>query len=72
MADVGAEKTLVDDDVGGVLIGGGVGRALIGVSFPSYVRLATLLLLVLSLLLHLLPFLSSSLSPSLIYGHLAI
>jgi hypothetical protein len=57
VADVGEEKTLVDGDVGGVLIGGGVGGALGGVPFLPYMCLATLLL-VLSLLLHLLlPFL---------------
>jgi hypothetical protein len=33
VADVGEEKALVDDDVGGVLIGGGVGGALVGVPF---------------------------------------
>jgi hypothetical protein len=58
VADVGEEKTFVDGDVGGVLIRGGVGGVLVGVSFPSYVRLATLLLVVVSFLLHLLlPFL---------------
>jgi hypothetical protein len=58
VADVGEEKTFVDGDVGGVLVGGGVGGALIGVPFPSYVRLATILLVVVFLLLHLLlPFL---------------
>jgi hypothetical protein len=58
MADVGEEKTIVDGDVGGILVGGGVGGALVGVSFPSYVCLATLFLVVVFLLLHLLlPFL---------------
>jgi hypothetical protein len=58
MADVREERTFVDGDVGGVLVGGGVGGALVGVPFLSYVRLATLLLVVVSLLLHLiLPFL---------------
>ena len=33
MADVGEEEALVDDDVGGVLVGGGVGGALVGVPF---------------------------------------
>jgi hypothetical protein len=57
VADVGEEKTFVDGDVAGVLIGG-VGGALVGVPFPSYVRIATLLLVVVFLLLHLLlPFL---------------
>ena len=52
MADVGEEKAFVDDDVGGVLVGG----ALIGVPFPAYVCIAALLLVV-SLLLLLLPLL---------------
>ena len=56
MANVGEEKTLVDGDVGGVLMRGGVGGALIGVSLPSHVSLATLLVVVLLLYL-LLPFL---------------
>jgi hypothetical protein len=50
VADVGEEKTFVDGDVGGVLVGGGVGGALVGVPLPSYVRLATLLLVVVLLL----------------------
>jgi hypothetical protein len=53
MADVGEEKSLVDGDVSGVLIGGGVGGALVGVPFMPHVRLAAFLLVVL-LLLHLL------------------
>jgi hypothetical protein len=57
VSDVGEEKTFVDGDVGGVLARG-VGGALVEVPFPSYVRLATLLLVVVFLLLHLLlPFL---------------
>jgi hypothetical protein len=71
VADVGEEKTLVDSDVCGVLIGGGVGGALIGVPFPTHVGIAALLL-VISLLLLLLPLLSLSLSLSLDTGHLAI
>jgi hypothetical protein len=35
VADVGEEKTLGDDDVGGVLVGGGVGGALVGVPLPA-------------------------------------
>jgi hypothetical protein len=57
MADIGEEKTFVDGDVGGVLVGRGVGGALVGVLFPSYVRLATLLVVVLLILHLLLPFL---------------
>jgi hypothetical protein len=49
-------EDLVDGDVGGVLVGGGVDGALIGVPFSPHVRLATLLLIV-SPFLHLLPFL---------------
>jgi hypothetical protein len=51
VADVGEEETLVDGDVGGVLIGGGVSGALIGVPFPTHMGIATLLLVVLLLLL---------------------
>jgi hypothetical protein len=50
--DVGEEEAFVNGDVGGVLVVGGVSGALIGVSFPPHVRLATLLL-VISFLLHL-------------------
>jgi hypothetical protein len=56
VADVGEEKAFVDGDVGGVLVGGGVGGAFVGVPFLPHVRFATLLL-ILSFLLHLLPFL---------------
>jgi hypothetical protein len=54
VADVGEEKTLVDGDVCGVLVGGGVGGALIGVPFPANMGIAALLLVV-PLLLLLLP-----------------
>jgi hypothetical protein len=63
VADVGEEEALVDDDVGGVLVGGGVGGALIGVPFLTYVGIAALLLVV-PLLLLFFPFLLSSLSLS--------
>jgi hypothetical protein len=53
MADVGKEDTFVDGDVGGILVRR-VSGSLVGVSFLSYVRLATLLLVVVHLLLHLL------------------
>jgi hypothetical protein len=53
VADIGEEETLVDGDVGGVLIGG----PLIEVPLPSHVCLATFLLVVVLLILHLLPFL---------------
>jgi hypothetical protein len=46
VADVGEEEAFVDDDVGGVLVGGGVDEALIGVLFPTYVAIAALLLVV--------------------------
>jgi hypothetical protein len=46
VADVGEDKSLVDGDVGG-----GVGGALSGVSFPTYVGIAALLLVVPLLLL---------------------
>jgi hypothetical protein len=51
VADVGDEKTLVDGDVGGILVGGGVGGAHIGVPFPTYMGIAALLLVVFLLLL---------------------
>jgi hypothetical protein len=51
VADVGEEKAFGDGDVGGVLVGGGVGGALIGVSFPTYMGIATLLLVILLLVL---------------------
>jgi hypothetical protein len=51
VADVGEEKAFGDGDVGGVLVGGGVGGALIGVSFPTYMGIATLLLVILLLFL---------------------
>jgi hypothetical protein len=54
VSDVWEEKSLVDDDVGGILVGGGVGGAFIGVSFPTYVGIAALLFVV-PLLLLLLP-----------------
>jgi hypothetical protein len=71
VANVGEKESLVDGDVSGVLVGGGVGGALVGVLFPAYVGIAAHLLVV-SLLLLLLPFLSLSLSLSLEIGHLAI
>jgi hypothetical protein len=37
VANVREEKAFLDGDVGGVLVGGGVGGALVGVPFPSYV-----------------------------------
>jgi hypothetical protein len=55
VANVGEEEALVDDDVGGVLVGG-VGGALVGVPFPTHVGIAALLLVV-PLLLLLLPLL---------------
>jgi hypothetical protein len=71
VADVGEEKTLGDDDVCDVLVGGGVGGALVGVPFPANMGIAALLLVVPLLLLSF-PFLSSPLSLSLDSGHFAI
>jgi hypothetical protein len=51
VADIGKEKTLVDGDVGGVLVGG----ALIGVPLPTNMSIAALLLVVLLLFLLLSP-----------------
>jgi hypothetical protein len=56
VADIWEEEALVDGDVGGVLVRRRVGAALIGVLFLTYVGIAALLLVV-SLLLLLLPFL---------------
>jgi hypothetical protein len=47
VANVGEEEAFGDGDVGGVLVGGGVGGALIGVLFPTHVGIAALLLVVL-------------------------
>jgi hypothetical protein len=55
VADVGEEKTLVDGDVCGVLVGGGVGGALIGVPLPTNMGITALLLVVLLLFLLLSP-----------------
>jgi hypothetical protein len=46
VANVGEEKTLVDGDVGGILVGGGVSGALIGVPFPTNMGITALLLVV--------------------------
>jgi hypothetical protein len=43
VADVGEEEALVDGDVGGVLVGEGVGGAFTGVPFPTHVGIAALL-----------------------------
>jgi predicted lysophospholipase L1 biosynthesis ABC-type transport system permease subunit len=51
VADVGEEEAFGDGDVGGVLVGGGVGEAHVGVPFPTYVGIAALLLVVLLLFL---------------------
>jgi hypothetical protein len=53
VADVEEEDSLVDGDVGGILIGRGVGGALVGVPFPAYVSIAALLLVVFLLFLFL-------------------
>jgi hypothetical protein len=46
VADVGEEKSLGDGDVGGVLVGGGVGGALLGVPLASHMGIAAPLLVV--------------------------
>jgi hypothetical protein len=51
VADVGEEKTLVDDDVGDILLRGGIGAALIEVPFPTHMGIVALLLVVPLLLL---------------------
>jgi hypothetical protein len=51
VADVGEEEAFGDGDVGGVLVGGGVGEALIEVPIPTHMGIAALLLVVLLLFL---------------------
>jgi hypothetical protein len=55
VADVVEEEAFGDCYVGGVLVGGGVGGDLIGVSFPAYMGIAALLLVISLLLLVLSP-----------------
>jgi hypothetical protein len=55
VADVGEEKTFVDNDVCGILVGGGVGGALVGVPLPTNMGIIALLLVVLLLFLLLSP-----------------
>jgi hypothetical protein len=50
VADIGGEAFL-DGDVSGILVGGGVGGALVGVPFPTHVGIAALLVISLFLLL---------------------
>jgi hypothetical protein len=50
VADVGEEETLVDGDVCSVLVGGGVGGALVGAPLPANMGIAALLLVILLLL----------------------
>jgi hypothetical protein len=50
VADVGEEETLVDGDVCDVLVGGGVGGALVGVPLPANMGITALLLVILILL----------------------
>ena len=72
VVDVGEEEALVDGDVGGILVVGGVSGALIRVPFPTHVGIAALLLVISLLILLLLPFLVVALPLSLEIGHLAI
>jgi hypothetical protein len=51
VADVGEEEAFVDGDVSGILVGGGVGGTLVGVSFLTHMGIASLLLVVSLLLL---------------------
>jgi hypothetical protein len=46
VANVGEEESLGDGDVGGVLVGGGVGGALVGVPLAAHMGIAALLLVV--------------------------
>jgi hypothetical protein len=43
VANVGEEEAFGDDDVGGVLVGGGVGGAFVGILFPTHVGISALL-----------------------------
>jgi hypothetical protein len=52
VADVGEEEAFVDGDVGGVLIGGCVGGALVGVPFPTHMGIAARLVVLLLFLPH--------------------
>jgi hypothetical protein len=54
VADIGEQETLVDGDVGGVLVGGGVGGTHVGVPFLTHMGIVALFLVV-SFLLFLLP-----------------
>jgi hypothetical protein len=49
VADVGEEKPFGDGDVCGVLVGGRVGGALVGVPLPANMGIAALLLVILLL-----------------------
>jgi hypothetical protein len=60
VADVREEETLVDSDVCGVLVGGGVGGALVGVPLPANMGIAALLLVVPLLFLLLSPLVVAS------------
>jgi hypothetical protein len=46
VANVREEESLGDGDVGGVLVGGGVGGALVGVPLAAHMGIAALLLVV--------------------------
>jgi hypothetical protein len=46
VTDVGEQESFGDGDVGGILVGGGVGGALIGVPLPANMGIAALLLVV--------------------------
>jgi hypothetical protein len=51
VADVWEEETFVDGDVGGVLVGGGVSGALVGVPLRTNMGITALLLVIFLLLL---------------------
>jgi hypothetical protein len=55
VADVGEVESFVDGDVGSILVGRGVGGALIGVPLPTNMDIVALLLVVPLLLLLLSP-----------------
>jgi hypothetical protein len=71
VVDVGEEKSLGDGDVGGVLVGGGVATAFVGIPLPTNMGIAALLLVVPLLLLSS-PLLVITPVTVLEIGHLAI
>jgi hypothetical protein len=72
VADIGEEESFGDGDVGGILVEGGVGGALVGVPLAAHMGISPPFFLWYLFFSLLLPFLSLSLSLSLDNGHFAI